>query len=158
MEKLQYGLTIFSLYLLSLNQVSFSATDVHDLLPLYNLPKGLLPQNIKSYTLSTADNSFTIELSSHPCYVNFNGQSVYYDRIIKGKLGFGKVSEVSGIQAKKFFVWVSVTGIDVDETNGMIEFFVGTLSQKLPAQEFETIHNCKAKGLRDSFSYLEASI
>lgn len=154
MEKL----AIFCLCVLSLTVISFSATDVHDLLPLYNLPKGLLPQNIKSYTLSTVDSSFTIDLSSHPCYVNFNGQSVYYDRIIKGKLGFGKVSEVSGIQAKKFFLWVSVTGIDVDEENGMIEFYVGALSQKLPADEFETIPTCKVKGIQDSFSYLEASI
>lgn len=56
---------------------------------------------------------------------------------------------------------VSVTGIDVDEengSNGMIEFYVGAISQKLPTDEFETIPTCKVKGIQDSVSYLEASI
>ncbi|KAL8480792.1 hypothetical protein ACS0TY_027358 [Phlomoides rotata] len=150
--KLQYSIAVISLYFLC-----SSAADVHDLLPLYNLPKGLLPRDIKSYSLSNTDNSFTIELNSNPCYVKFGDQLVYYDTIIKGKLGYGKVTAVSGIQAKKLFIWVSVTGIDVDEINDMIEFHVGALSQKLPAKDFEAIHSCKAKGLqlRSQFSFLE---
>ncbi|KAL0390371.1 UNVERIFIED_CONTAM: hypothetical protein Scaly_0394200 [Sesamum calycinum] len=122
--KVQLSLALISLFFLSSAHVSVSTADVHDLLPLYNLPKGLLPREIKSYSLSNTDNSFTIELSSNPCYVKFNGQLVYYDKIIKGKLGQGKVTDVSGIQAKKLFIWVSVTGIDVDEKNDMIEFHV----------------------------------
>ncbi|PIN10963.1 hypothetical protein CDL12_16453 [Handroanthus impetiginosus] len=147
-----------SLCFLSLAHLSFSATDVHDLLPQYNLPKGLLPINIKSYSLSKADDTFTIELSSYPCYVKFNDQLVHFDKIIKGKLGYGKVSEVSGIRAKKFFIWVPVTGIDVDQDNGMIEFHVGSLSQKLPAKDFEIIHSCKSKGLQELFSLMESSL
>ncbi|KAL0369923.1 UNVERIFIED_CONTAM: hypothetical protein Sangu_0310400 [Sesamum angustifolium] len=156
--KVQLSLALISLFFLSLAQVSVSTADVHDLLPLYNLPKGLLPREIKSYSLSNTDNSFTIELSSNPCYVKFNGQLVYYDKIIKGKLGQGKVTDVSGIQAKKLFIWVSVTGIDVDEKNDMIEFHVGALSQELPAKDFQDVHSCKAKGFREPFSFLEALI
>ncbi|KAL3850397.1 hypothetical protein ACJIZ3_012279 [Penstemon smallii] len=146
--------------LISLTHNSFSATDIHDLLPQYNLPKGILPTNIKSYSLSDTDGSFTVELSAHPCYVKFDGQTVYFDRIIKGKLSYGKVSGVSGIQANKFFIWVSVSGIDVNENNGMIDFHVGALSQELPAKDFETIKTCKSKGLEEdsTFSFLEALI
>ncbi|XP_015076290.1 uncharacterized protein LOC107020440 [Solanum pennellii] len=125
--------------------------DVHDLLPYYNLPKGLLPNNVKSYTVSTKDSSFTVQLT-HPCYVQFQDQLVYYQKDIKGKLSYGSVSDVTGIQAKKLFVWVSVTGISVDDQSQMIEFHVGFLSEKLPAKEFENIPTCtnKIKGCQHS--------
>ncbi|CAA0815191.1 Protein of unknown function- DUF538 [Striga hermonthica] len=70
--------------------LSCSATDIHDLLPRYNLPEGLLPREVESYTLSDTDDSFTVELSSSPCYVRFGDQLVYYDNIIRGKLARGQ--------------------------------------------------------------------
>ncbi|KAF3973766.1 hypothetical protein CMV_002837 [Castanea mollissima] len=117
---------------LSLNNLPFISTvtettaDVHDLLPHYGLPKGLIPNNVDSFTLSD-DGTFTLQLSS-PCYVQFD-QLVYYDKKISGKLSYGSVSSVSGIQAKKLFLWVSVTGIQADKDSDMIEFYPPTLSQ-----------------------------
>ncbi|CAK9185202.1 unnamed protein product [Ilex paraguariensis] len=131
-----------------------STTDVHDLLPQYGFPKGILPKNIKSFYLSSTDNSFTLELT-YPCYIQFD-ELVYYDRNIKGKLTYGKVSDVSGIQARKLFIWVSVTGMDVDDKLGMIEFHVGALSEKLPAKQFETIRDCKNKGCQESHPAVES--
>lgn len=64
---------------------------------------------------------------------------------MKGKLSYGAVHDVSGIQAKKLFIWLSVSGIEADYDDGMIEFFVGSLSQKLPAKQFEDIPACKSK-------------
>ncbi|KAL1540945.1 hypothetical protein AAHA92_25225 [Salvia divinorum] len=155
MASSHYAITFFSLIFLASASLSLSAADVHDLLPHFNLPKGIIPREIKSYSLSNTDSSFTIELSANPCYVKFDDQLVYYDRIIKGKLEYGKVSGVSGIQAKKFFLWVSVTGMEVDQENDMIEFHVGSLSKKLPASDFKDVPRCKSTGLRDVFSSLE---
>ncbi|KAM1039377.1 hypothetical protein TB2_028317 [Malus domestica] len=124
------------------SNTSQSIADVHDLLPQYGLPKGLLPNNVKSYTL-TEDGSFEIFLES-PCYVHFD-QLVYYNKHIKGKLSYGEVSDVSGIQAKKLFIWVSVTGIHRDKGSDSVEFYVGALSEKLPAKQFEDIPDCKNK-------------
>ncbi|KAL5563517.1 hypothetical protein UlMin_033264 [Ulmus minor] len=118
-----------------------SISDVHDLLPKYGLPKGLLPNNVKSYSLSD-DGSFEIELNSH-CYVQFD-RLVYYEKKIKGKLSYGSVSSVSGIQAKKLFFWVSVTAIKADKDSGMIEFYVGPVSEELPAEQFEVVPVCKS--------------
>ncbi|MCD9560974.1 hypothetical protein HAX54_019841 [Datura stramonium] len=61
----------------SFNPSHPNKVDVHDLLPAYNLPKGLLPDNVKSYTISPKDSSFTVQLT-HPCYVQFEDQLVYY--------------------------------------------------------------------------------
>ncbi|KAA8549641.1 hypothetical protein F0562_001341 [Nyssa sinensis] len=124
-----------------------SVGDVHDLLPQYGFPKGLLPNAVKSYSLS-ADGTFIVELE-HPCYVQFD-ELIYYGKNIKGKLTYGSVTDVSGIQVKKLFLWVSVTAINVDSKSGMIECHVGPLSEKLPAAQFETIPNCKNKGCQES--------
>lgn len=115
--------------------------DVHDLLPQYGFPRGILPDNVASYSLSD-DGAFEVRLRG-PCYVQFD-RLVYYDRKISGKLSYGSVSGVSGIQAKKLFVWLPVTGIKSDSGSGMIEFYVGALSEKLPAAQFEAVPACKS--------------
>lgn len=71
---------------------------------------------------------------------------VYYDKKVNGKLSYGSVSSVSGIQAKKLFLWVPVTGIQTDKDSDMIDFYVGALSEKLPAKQFEDVPVCKTKG------------
>ncbi|KAG6403478.1 hypothetical protein SASPL_135701 [Salvia splendens] len=157
MASSHFTIAFFSLIFLASASPSLSTADVHDILPHFNLPKGIIPREIKSYSLSNTDSSFTIELSANPCYVKFDDQLVYYETIIKGKLEFGKVSEVSGILAKKFFLWVSVTGMEVDQENDMIKFYVGALSKKLPAADFQDVPTCKSTGLRDIFS-MAASI
>ncbi|XP_047321179.1 uncharacterized protein LOC124925252 [Impatiens glandulifera] len=123
---------------------------VHELLQQYGFPKGLMPRSAKAYSLS-ADGTFEVELEG-TCYITFKNQLVYYDATIKGKLRHGSVSSVSGIQTKKFFLWVPVTAINADETSGMLEFHVGALSEKLPAKQFDKIHNCEkqAGGWRQS--------
>ncbi|KAM7272915.1 hypothetical protein ACFE04_027579 [Oxalis oulophora] len=133
-------LTLSLLYQLS---SSSSSSDVHDMLPEYGFPKGLIPNNVKSYTLSPTTGEFEIDLGS-PCYVHFD-RLVYYDKKIKGKISYGSVHDVSGIQAKKLFLWVSVTDIKVNKDADMIDFYVGVLSESLPAKQFENIPACKSK-------------
>ncbi|CAK8578507.1 unnamed protein product [Lathyrus sativus] len=119
------------------------ATDIHDLLPDYGFPKGILPNNIASYTISPSGH-FTVHLD-FPCYVRFSDQLVYYNTLITGTLTYGSVSGVSGIQAKMLFVWLPVTGMEVDSRSGMLEFFVGALSKKLPANQFQNVPGCSSK-------------
>ncbi|XP_008796684.2 uncharacterized protein LOC103712072 [Phoenix dactylifera] len=139
---------------------------VHDMLPEYGLPQGLLPDSVKSYSLSPSG-EFEVELKA-PCYVQFS-DLVYYEKNIKGKLTYGKISDLSGIQAKKVFIWVSVSGIEAHPAAGTVEFKVGFLSETLPVSEFERIPVCKAKascrgaaglvaeGLRISEEFQQAS-
>ncbi|XP_077225441.1 uncharacterized protein At5g01610-like [Tasmannia lanceolata] len=132
---------------------SETPNSVHDILPEFGLPKGLLPDSVTTYSLSD-DGTFVIELS-HSCYVQFS-DLVYYSNKITGKLSYGSISDLSGIQAKKVFIWVPVTGIEMDPGSDEIEFHVGFLSEKLPAKQFESIPTCKNKAygesLRTAFS------
>ncbi|PSS14509.1 Protein of unknown function DUF538 protein [Actinidia chinensis var. chinensis] len=160
MASLHNLLILFSLLFLSIIHLSLSTrptlnlpipststADIHDLLPKYGFPRGLIPNAVKSYSLSP-DGSFVIELD-RACYVQFD-DLVWYDKVVKGKISYGSVSDVSGIQAKKLFLWVSVTAIELNSGSDMIEFYVGALSEKLPVEQFETIPNCKNKGLQES--------
>ncbi|CAA7387994.1 unnamed protein product [Spirodela intermedia] len=113
---------------------------VQDYLPSYGLPKGLLPNAVVNYTLSE-DGEFVVELAA-PCYVQFT-DLVYFDRVLKGKLTYGAVTDVSGIQVKKLFIWVSITGLAVTSDGKYIEFQVGIFSQKLPISLFTEIPNCR---------------
>ncbi|KAI3676917.1 hypothetical protein L1987_86532 [Smallanthus sonchifolius] len=135
-------LALISIHLFA--TVAVSGSDIHDILPEFGFPIGILPDAVESYTLSPTDGAFTVQLT-RPCYVQFDDQTVYYSNNIEGKLTYGSVSDVSGIQAKQFFLWLSVTGMDLDTSSGMIEFHVGILSKKLPADMFQEVPECKSK-------------
>lgn len=137
------------LFSLSTTTTTTTPTDIHDLLPEYGFPRGLIPDAVKSFSLSP-DGSFAVNLD-RPCYVHFDDELVYYDKAVRGRMSYGSVSDVSGIQAKKLFLWVPVTGMTADKDAGMIEFHVGALSEKLPAEQFESVPSCKNKGPRGSF-------
>lgn len=130
-----------------LSSFNTSKPDIHDLLLSYNLPKGLIPGNVKSYSLNSY-NTFTIELT-HVCYVQFT-DLVYYDTVLTGKLGTGKVSDINGIRVKKLIVWLPITGIQVDDSSKAIEFQVGFLSEKLPVSMFQEIPSCRTKEFQQS--------
>ncbi|GAU32147.1 hypothetical protein TSUD_68180 [Trifolium subterraneum] len=136
-------LRFFSTTIFIIFHATANPTDIHDLLPDYGFPKGILPNNIASYTISPSG-YFTLNLQS-PCYVRFSGQLVYYDTFVTGTLSFGYVSGVTGIQGKILFVWLPVTGMKVDSSSGMLEFFVGALSKKLPANQFQDVPGCSSK-------------
>ncbi|KAK9068680.1 hypothetical protein SSX86_012795 [Deinandra increscens subsp. villosa] len=127
-----------------------SGSDIHDILPDFGLPVGIVPNAVESYTLSSTDGAFTVQLS-RPCYVKFDDQTVYYSKEIQGKLTYGSISGVSGIQAKQLFLWLSVTGMDLDANSGMLEFHVGILSKKLPADMFQDVPECKSKASQHEF-------
>jgi len=137
-------LSAFLILFLGVLEPSTASPDIHDLLPQYGFPKGLIPNNVISYTLSP-DASFLIHLDA-PCYVYWEDQLVYYHTLIKGTLTYGSVSQVSGIQAQKLFLWLPVTGIMLHQDSGMLQFFVGALSQQFPASDFQDVPACSRRG------------
>ncbi|CAL1373167.1 unnamed protein product [Linum trigynum] len=118
-------------------------SEIHDLLPQYGFPVGLLPDGVESYTLSPSDGTFTVRFTT-PCDVRFAGYLVHYDKEIGGKLSKGAVRDVSGITTKQAFFWLSLSAIEVSG-DGDIEFFVGPFSKKLPVKAFEKIPQCQKK-------------
>ncbi|KAL8193282.1 hypothetical protein R6Q57_026863 [Mikania cordata] len=130
----------------STSAVSDDQPTVYEILAKYGLPCGLLPDSVKSYTLSPDDGSFVVELEQ-PCYIQFD-YLVYYDSKITGKLNVGSITDLDGIQVKKFFFWFDVDEIRVDlPSSDNIYFTVGILNKKLDIDQFETVHSCTDNAL-----------
>ncbi|AQK91890.1 hypothetical protein ZEAMMB73_Zm00001d009432 [Zea mays] len=113
----------------------------NDLLPKYGLPKGLIPDSVASYSFDEATGAFEIHLAG-TCYVHFGSHLVYYERTITGKLSKGAISDLSGVQAKKLFLWVYVTGMVAHPDQGTIEFQAGFISESLSASMFDEVPTC----------------
>lgn len=145
----QLGLLLFSLLLLTVSSISLSddPQTVYEILPKFGLPSGLLPDNVKSYSLSS-DGDFAVEIEKE-CYVHFD-YLVYYEKKITGKLSYGSITDLKGIQVKRFFLWFNVDEIKVDlPPSDNIYFQVGIINKKLDVGQFETVHSCgdKVNGL-----------
>lgn len=116
---------------------------ISEMLAKYGLPIGLIPDSVTSYSLAD-DGEFKVELAKS-CYVQFD-YLVYYEKTITGKVTYGKITDLSGIQAKQFFIWVDITGMEVDlPASDYIYFKVGIISKKIEISWFETVPTCKAK-------------
>ncbi|MFQ6657114.1 hypothetical protein Gotur_026925 [Gossypium turneri] len=153
------GFSLISLIFLFSIPKSVSALDpqpaVWDMLPKYGLPSGLLPSTVTDYVLHE-DGRFIVTLGS-PCYVQFE-YLVYYDKTITGKLGYGSITDLKGIQVKRFLFWLDVDEITVDlPPTGSIYFQVGFINKKLDVDQFQTVHSCR-DGVTGSCKYSWKSI
>lgn len=120
-------------------------TTVYEILTKFNLPPGLLPSSVKSYSLSD-DGTFEVLLDK-PCYVEFE-YLVYYDEKVTGKLSLGSITDLEGIQVKRFLLWLNVNEIRVDlPSSGSIYFQVGFINKKLDINQFESPRSCRDNGL-----------
>ncbi|XP_052187462.1 uncharacterized protein LOC127798153 isoform X3 [Diospyros lotus] len=144
-SKPHLGLLLLSLYALSVAAIPAAGNDptVYELLPKFGLPSGLLPDNVKSYSLSE-DGSFVVQLEK-PCYVQFD-YLVYYEKKITGKLKYGSIKKLKGIQVKRLLFWFDVDEITVDlPPSDSIYFQVGFINKRLDVSQFQTVHSCRDK-------------
>ncbi|KAF3787606.1 hypothetical protein EJ110_NYTH13068 [Nymphaea thermarum] len=89
-----------------------NGTGMHELLPMFDLWRGLLPQAVKSFSFSETDDRFLV-LLEQPCYLQFE-YLVYYDANITGTLCYGSITDLKVIQMTKFFIWLDFDEIRVD--------------------------------------------
>ena len=119
---------------------SDSPPTVFDILPKFGLPSGLLPDSVVNYTLAE-DGRFAVELEG-PCYVEFD-YLVYYDKTITGKLSYGSITELEGIEVRRFLIWFDVNEIRVDlPPSDSIYFQVGFINKKLDVDQFKVVRTC----------------
>ncbi|WVZ24115.1 hypothetical protein V8G54_002659 [Vigna mungo] len=114
---------------------------VYDVLPKFGLPSGLLPNTVTDYTLDE-DGQFEVVLAS-PCYIQFD-YLVYYDKRITGKLNYGSITNLKGIEVQSLFLWFNVDEIRVDlPPSNSIYFQVGIINKKLNVDQFKTVRSCR---------------
>lgn len=116
---------------------------LYELLPLYGLPAGVFPSTVAAFSL--ADNgSLTVDLAG-PCYVHFE-YLTYFEPRVTGVLRYGSLSDLSGVQVRRFLVWFNVVRIKVDlpPPPRFVYLDIGWITRKLPAGDFQSLHTCES--------------
>ncbi|MBA0625341.1 hypothetical protein Godav_010548 [Gossypium davidsonii] len=118
---------------------------IHDLLLSRGLPKGLLPKEVKSYTLS--DNGTLEVLLDEPCLTKYENR-VLFDSVVRANLSYGSLIGVVGLSQEELFLWLPVKDIIVDDPkSGLILFDIGLAYKQLSLSLFEEPPNCKPQGI-----------
>ena len=139
------ALSISLLLVLSLctaNAARDLSAAVHDLLPLYGLPKGLLPSSADTYTIS-ADRVVTVPLPA-PCDVKFTPFDLArYDTVVTGRVSQGQVTGITGISVQKSVIWFNVTAVEATLGGSMLVFKSGLFTELLPSSLFKNVSSCQ---------------
>ncbi|KAI5082523.1 hypothetical protein GOP47_0002266, partial [Adiantum capillus-veneris] len=112
-----------------------NSTTAYEILEENGFPAGLLPSTVSSYELDEDDGAFTLYLES-ACTVNIpNLYPIKYKSTIAGSITSGKISSLSGITVKVFFIWWSISSITVSDEN--LVFKVGPASASYAITNFD---------------------
>ncbi|MBA0848336.1 hypothetical protein Goshw_000825 [Gossypium schwendimanii] len=144
---------VFSLFPL-LFSISHS-TSIHDVLVSRGLPAGLLPKEVKSYTLAE-DGSLEVLLDG-PCLTKYENR-VFFDSVVRANLTYGSLIGVVGLTQEELFLWLPVKDIIVDDPkSGLILFDIGVAHKQLSLSLFEEPPHCKPQGKPFSFLIFSSS-
>lgn len=124
--------------------LSSSPATAYDELRLRGFPRGLLPSNVRGYTLDAGSGDFAVDLHSSCRIVLPAGNYLAsFNHRLTGRLDEGRISGLDGIRVRAFFRWWSITGIRAD--GDQLVFEVGSVSAKFPARDFNASLECPAK-------------
>uniref|UniRef100_A0A2C9W6X2 Uncharacterized protein n=1 Tax=Manihot esculenta TaxID=3983 RepID=A0A2C9W6X2_MANES len=135
--------TLSLLIILLFPPLSLSAS-IHDLLISNGLPAGLLPKEVKSFTLS--ENGYLEVFLDEPCLTKFEDR-VFFERIVRANLTYQSLTGVVGLSQEELFLWLPVKDIIIDDPrSGLILFDIGVAHKQLSLSLFEEPPDCKPQG------------
>ncbi|EOY12671.1 Uncharacterized protein TCM_031177 isoform 2 [Theobroma cacao] len=115
--------------------LTLSSSSIHDLLVSRGLPAGLLPKEVKSYTLS--ENGTLEVFLDGPCLTKYENR-VFFDSVVRANLTYGSLIGVVGLTQEELFLWLPVKDIIVDDPkSGLILFDIGVAHKQLSLSLFE---------------------
>ncbi|CAA2938478.1 Hypothetical predicted protein [Olea europaea subsp. europaea] len=142
MEFIQ-NLLLFSFLVLFLSPPLSHSSSIHDLLQSRGLPAGLLPKEVKSYTLS--ESGLLEVFLDGPCMTKFDTMA-FYDSVVRANLTYGSLTGVEGFSQEELFLWLPVKDIVVgDPKSGVILFDIGVAHKQLSLSLFEDPPDCNEK-------------
>ncbi|KAL5731065.1 hypothetical protein ACHQM5_003826 [Ranunculus cassubicifolius] len=114
---------------------------IHDLLQSKGLPAGLLPKEVKSFSLD--DNGLLQVYLYAPCLTKFENR-VYFESVVRGNLSYGELRGLEGLSQEELFLWLPIKDIIVDDpSSGLILFDVGVVHKQFSLSLFEDPPDCK---------------
>lgn len=130
--------------LLAATVVSCNESTAYDVLESNGLPKGLLPDSVKHYTIpAKGEGEFNIKLGTQ-CLVKFGEIDIFFDTSITGILTYGSFKNISGIDVGKLFLWLPVEDITLNSNKTELAINLELFSLNFAVKEFKTIPICKS--------------
>uniref|UniRef100_A0A0C9S319 TSA: Wollemia nobilis Ref_Wollemi_Transcript_15900_927 transcribed RNA sequence n=1 Tax=Wollemia nobilis TaxID=56998 RepID=A0A0C9S319_9CONI len=123
----------------NLAEIPSETLSAYKLLEQYGFPKGLLPTNVKSYTLKE-NGSFEIFLEGSCGFNLESGYSLKYRDRIAGQVQMGALKNLKGVSVKVLFFWLSID--EIDREGDDLEFYVGVVSAAFPIDNFLICPQC----------------
>lgn len=135
-------LVLFSLS--SANPNPNCLSSAHKELTTYGFPIGLLPADVRRYTVNRTSGDFAIDFGEQ-CKITLppDNYLATYSKTVRGKIVKNKIAELDGIRVWAFFKWWSITGI---RSNGDdLVFEVGMVTAKYPSKNFVESPACEGR-------------
>uniref|UniRef100_A0A7N0RDS6 Uncharacterized protein n=1 Tax=Kalanchoe fedtschenkoi TaxID=63787 RepID=A0A7N0RDS6_KALFE len=137
------SLSLLLLLTLSLRPSLTLSSNIHDLLQSRGLPPGLLPKQIKSYTLS--ESGLLEVYLDEPCVAEIENR-LYFETVVRANLSYGGLTGVDGLSQEELFLWLPVKDIIVDDPrSGLILFDIGLARKQFSLSLFEDPPDCKPR-------------
>ncbi|KAK3130542.1 hypothetical protein QOZ80_6BG0494850 [Eleusine coracana subsp. coracana] len=117
-----------------------AAASVYDVLVKNNLPRGLLPKSVQSYTL-TPRGKLDVTLAQTTCNVAIQNYKLQFDRSFGGAIQPGSISQLYGLSFNLKFAWLGINR--VERAGNQITLFIQNSSNvSLPISSFAQSPSC----------------
>ncbi|KAM7275678.1 hypothetical protein ACFE04_017544 [Oxalis oulophora] len=142
-------LYIISLFLVSI-PTSFAflrnnnQLTAYEVLKQYNLPVGLLPRGVVSYTLDNSTNRFEVNFPA-TCSVKLQRYEVKFNSRVTGIISKDRVSRLNGIKVKDgWFLNLIWFGLDeIKHQHDHVVFSVGFMDRDFDMENFDESATCE---------------
>lgn len=124
------------------NLTADAAATVYDVLAHNNLPRGLIPQGVRSYTLQP-DGALEVNLPGECNFaVTVAGKQFKfrYGAKVNGVIKSGSISRVSGLRMQVAFAWLGFN--QVERAGDQIKIQLETSTQSFPVSAFSQSPHC----------------
>ncbi|KAJ3687240.1 hypothetical protein LUZ61_016404 [Rhynchospora tenuis] len=107
---------------------------------MYNLPPGLFPDAVTSYTLSESG-LLTVSLPIQ-CFLGSGYELVYHPKVT-GIIRNGSIEEIQGMESMYFHFWFWVRSIRADLLlDDYVYFDLGWFTRMVPVSLFDIVPSC----------------
>ncbi|CAI9767832.1 unnamed protein product [Fraxinus pennsylvanica] len=125
----------------------------YELLQSYDFPVGLLPEGVTHYDIDEATGKFNAYFKGSCSFSLEGSYQLKYNSKIGGYISKGKLTSLSGVSVKLFFLWVNI--VEVVRNGDNLEFSVGIASADFSIDNFYECPRCGC-GLKCKGVYMNA--
>ncbi|KAL8143045.1 hypothetical protein V2J09_016077 [Rumex salicifolius] len=106
----------------------------------FNFPAGLLPKGALDYDLEVASGKFSAYLKGSCSFALEGSYQLSYKSKISGIISQNKLTSLTGVSVKVFFVWLNI--VEIRRSGDDLEFSVGIASASFPIDNFFECPQC----------------